>query len=890
MALGVAILPLIPFPTFAQTAARQGLHGHVPAAIARFHLQPVGRLAANSRLNLAIGLPLRNRAALDELLQQIYDPTSPNFRHYLTTEEFAEQFGPTKADYEAVIAFARANGLTVTGTEPDRTVLDVSGSVAQIERVFQVTMRQYRRPGENRTFFAPDVEPSVDLSVPLLHISGLDNFIVPHPAGLKRIPFRPASAMKAAYGTGPSGLFMGKDFRAAYVPGVSLNGSNQIVGLFELDGYYPNDITAYETNAGLPNVTLTNALFNTIGTPGNNNSEVALDIEMAISMAPGLSEVIVYEGPNPASSVDILNILGAMYTNNLAKQISSSWTFGDDPNYDTFYIKFATHGQSFFQASGDDGAYYPGIAESEDDTNITLVGGTTLSTTGPGGPYALETVWNEYSNGEGAGGSGGGVSLNSLPIPSWQTGINMTTNQGSTTLRNIPDVAMNADNVFAVADNGQQEELVGTSAAAPLWAGFCALVNQQSVAVTGTNVGFLNPALYAIGKSPYYLSDFHDITTGNNTNTTVGNKYFAVPGYDLCTGWGTPAGQNLITALATPDPLGVLPGTGFTANGPVGGPFNVGAENFSLTNSGASSLNWAVVTPSWLTATPASGTLPANGSVTVMVSVNSTGSSLVPATYTTNVVFTNLTSGIGQIRTCTLQLGQSLVQNGGFETSDFSFWTFVGDLTDSEGIFENGVVGADTFSDGSGTNWVHSGAFGAAFGEAGKLAYLSQTLPTLPGQSYLLSFWLNNLGGATPNQFLVDWNTNATSTNTIFSQSNVPALNNWTNMLFVVTATSTNTVLQFGLENDNYYFGLDDIALLPVPTPTFRTVAATNNAIRFTWNSLAELVYQIQSATNLAQPNWINLGSPVTATNFTSTGTNSIGPAPQLFYRIQWVP
>src|SRR5271170_3165310 len=169
------IILLLPASTRAQVVGRQFLHGHVPEAIARFHLQPVGHLPATNRLYLAIGLPLQNRAALNELLQQIYDPASPNFRHYLTPEEFAKQFGPTEADYDAVIAFARSNGLTVTSTYPDHTVLDVSGSVADIERIFHVTMRLYRHPTENRNFFAPDVEPSIDLAVPILHVSGLDN-------------------------------------------------------------------------------------------------------------------------------------------------------------------------------------------------------------------------------------------------------------------------------------------------------------------------------------------------------------------------------------------------------------------------------------------------------------------------------------------------------------------------------------------------------------------------------------------------------------------------------------------------------------------------------------------------------------------------------------------
>jgi Pro-kumamolisin, activation domain len=890
----LAIWLLAPGTAPAQTVARQYLHGHVPAAIARFHLQSVGRLPATQRLNFSIGLPLRNEAELGDLLAQIYDPTSANFRHYLTPDEFTKQFGPSEADYNALTAFVQANGLTVTGAYPDRSLLDVSGSVADVERIFHVTMRLYRHPGENRNFFAPDAEPSVDLAVPILHISGLNNYVVPHPAGFQKITANRALSAKPAYGTGPTNnAFMGTDFRAAYVPGVALNGSGQIVGFLELDGYYPSDITSYENFAGLPHVALTNVLLGASGAAGAGNSEVALDIEMAIAMATNLSKAFVYEGPNPASDTQILNMLSRMVSDNLAKQISCSWIIGNDANYDVEYLKFAMQGQSFFQASGDEGAYYAGANsttdESADDTNITIVGGTTLSTVGPGGPYAAETVWNEYGSGEGTGGSGGGTNFDGIPIPVWQTGINMTTNQGSSKLRNVPDVAINADNVFVVADNGQLEDLVGTSAAAPLWAGFTALVNQQAVADGKGTIGFINPAVYAIGKSPYYIYDFHDIITGNNTNATVGNKYFAVPGYDLCTGWGTPAGQNLITALATPDNLGILPGTGFTANGPAGGPFNISVENMMLTNSGAASLNWSAFAPSWLTVAPTNGTLPAKSSALVSVSLNSAINNLLPAAYATNVVFTNLTSGVVQWKTFTLQLGQSLVQNGGFETGDFSQWVFNGDYADSSGGFLNGVVGANTFDDGSGTNWIHSGAFGAAFGEPGQLAYLSQSLPTVAGQSYLLSFWLNNLYGATPNQLLVNWIQSPTSTNTLFNQVNVPALNNWTNLQFIVTSTSTNAVLQFGLENDNYYFGLDDISVQPIPRPTIRSVALANNTIQFTWNSLSSLVYQVQTSTNLAGGNWINLGNSITANGFTSATTNSIGADTQRFYRVQWV-
>ncbi len=162
----------------AGAAGRQSLRGHVPAVLK--NLQPIDHVAASQRLGLAIGLPLRNSEGLDVLLQQLYDPASPNYRQYLTPEQFAAMFGPTEDDYQAVIDFVEANGLTVTATHPNRVVLDVEGAARDIEAAFHVTMRVYQHPQEARTFYAPDVEPSLDLTVPILHISGLDNYALPH--------------------------------------------------------------------------------------------------------------------------------------------------------------------------------------------------------------------------------------------------------------------------------------------------------------------------------------------------------------------------------------------------------------------------------------------------------------------------------------------------------------------------------------------------------------------------------------------------------------------------------------------------------------------------------------------------------------------------------------
>ena len=553
----------------AQAAARQGIRNHSPAAALR--LRPLERLPAAKRLELSISLPLRNQKALTNLLAQIYDPSTPAYHQYLTPAQFAERFGPTTQDYQAVIAWAKSKGLTLRGAHPNRTLADVEGSVAAIEKAFNVTLRVYRHPRELRTFYAPEADPSVDLAVPVLTVNGLDDYILPRPMNLRTALGRPVPySTPYATGSGPNGTFIGRDFRDAYAPGVALDGAGQTVGLFELDGYYPSDITAYESLAGLPSVPLTNVLVNGFtGRPGANNIEVALDIQMVISMAPGLSQVIVYEGRGTSANA----VLNRMATDNLARQLSSSWGFGPqvDPARQQIFQQFAAQGQSLFQASGDNGAWSGPIFPPSDDPFVTVVGGTSLTTTGTGGAWLSETTW---------AGSGGGIST-SYGLPSWQKGVSTPANHGSTSMRNIPDVAALADVViWLIFNNGQQGRVGGTSAAAPLWAGFAALANQQAAASAKPSLGFINPALYALGSGSSYAASLHDIATGNNTNSSSPTNFFAIAGYDLCTGWGTPSGSNLIFGLlAPPDALRIVPATAFSATGPVGGPFTPTVQN-----------------------------------------------------------------------------------------------------------------------------------------------------------------------------------------------------------------------------------------------------------------------------------------------------------------------
>lgn len=606
---------------------------------------------------------MHNAGALSNLLQAISDPASPQFHHYLTPAEFTARFGPTPAEYAAVVNFAKTNGLVIAGTHPNRLLLDVTGKAADVERAFHVRLNTYRHPHENRIFYAPDAEPSVDATMPILHVSGLDNYALPHP-NLHKVPMTPGQKAISNAGSGPYGGFAGVDFRNAYVPDTQLTGAGQNVGLVQFDGFYPVDITNYANTIGLtssvPQLVVV-PVDGGVATPGNQDDEVSLDIEMILAMAPGVSNIYVYEAPNPSPWVDLLS---QMANDDNAQQLSSSWSGGGpDPSSELIFQQMAAQGQSFFNAAGDTDAYTSAISFPCESPNITEVGGTTL-TTDDNGNYLSETVWNwDISRGplfDGAG-SSGGISP-TFTIPAWQEGIDMTTNLGSTTMRNIPDVALAADNVFIAYNNGDGTLVGGTSCAAPLWAGFMALVNEQAMTAARPPMGFVNPAVYAIGLETNYAGCFHDIDTDNNFWSGSPTNFPAVPGYDLCTGWGTPAGENLMTALAgPPEPLGVLPDASFVSSGVAGGAFIPGAQNFTLTNDSAVSLCWGIINPwPWLDISSTNGMLAVAGQVPVTVSLNSAANNLVPGTYVATVGFTNLTDGILQNHLFTLLVTEPL--------------------------------------------------------------------------------------------------------------------------------------------------------------------------------------------------------------------------------------
>ena len=527
----------------AQTVSTHHMRQATQDGTARF----LGNVSSAQTLHLVITLPLRNQAELDQLIKDLYNPASPSYHQFLTVDQFTEEFGPTQAQYDAVVNFAQENGLTVADTSPNRVTLQVAGSVANVQRAFNVKLGLYQHPTENRAFFAPDREPTTGLSFSLWHVDGLDNFSIPKPAGLTHNPAGTSSQSNATTGSGPSASYLGSDMRAAYYGG-TLTGAGQIVGLLEYYGTDLADLQTYYTNA---HQTYPGSIITLLSTDGTSTScvdstaggkcddtEQTLDMTQALGMAPGLSGLVVFVGSSDSA------IFNSMATRKpLALNLSSSWTWNPaDPNTDDPYFKeFAAQGQNLFQAAGDSAKWTTTGTASEtypaDDAYVTSVGGTDLTTKSAAGGWSSETAWAD---------SGGGISPHKTAIPSWQTAAAASCASCSQSYRNGPDVSANANYTYYVCADQTTctaNEYGGTSFAAPLWAGYLALVNQQRAANGNGSLGFINPTLYSIGTGSSYTANFHDITSGSN-------GYSATTGYDLATGWGSPNGAALLNTLA----------------------------------------------------------------------------------------------------------------------------------------------------------------------------------------------------------------------------------------------------------------------------------------------------------------------------------------------------
>jgi subtilase family serine protease len=240
--IGLFLLTITAIVSFASLdgRAQSVMTHHMRDAVRNGQAQAVGRLPSNQIMQLDLVLPLRDQAGLDAFLSELYDPSSPTYRHYLTVQEFTQRFGPTQQQYDAVVSFAKANGFTVVGGTRDGMEVQVKGPVSAVETAFHVAMHTYQHPTESRLFYGPDREPTTILPFSLWHVSGMDNFSLPHTMLVKKSDYAAAHGIEpdavvkhATTGSGPSASFLGSDMRAAYYGGSALTGAGQNLGLFE---------------------------------------------------------------------------------------------------------------------------------------------------------------------------------------------------------------------------------------------------------------------------------------------------------------------------------------------------------------------------------------------------------------------------------------------------------------------------------------------------------------------------------------------------------------------------------------------------------------------------------------------------------------------------------
>jgi subtilase family serine protease len=584
------------------------------------HAADQGRMDGGVQLesvSLVFKRTAAQEAAVEKLLTDQLNPSSPSYHKWLTPEQYAERFGLSAADTDKVVAWLQAEGFAVNRVARARTQVWFSGSVSQIETVFRTEMHRYLVNGEMH--FANGTEPAVPaaLSEVVLGLHNLSDF---RPKPRVRMRKVSADAVRPDFSstqTHPAGNFLAPDdFATIYdvkVPG--FDGSGQKIAVAGQSAINTSDIDSFRTAGGLPARTVSNFLQTLVPGTGTSTvfpgdvSESSLDVEWAEGVAKGVTEVFVYVGNN--SNFNVFDAFTYAIDQNVAPIISMSYGNCEQNLPSSFLtsVQLLTQqanlqGQTIAAASGDFGA-------ADCDANsglpaqgglgvdipgalpyVTSVGGSGFngdisnpttywnssnnSSNGSAKSYIPETTWNDTLLTSSLSAGGGGASV-LFSKPSWQTGAGVP-DDGQ---RDVPDIAIAAGpnhdgyllcatdstshagpcaSGFADASNNLNVA-GGTSFGAPTFAGILAILNQKT---GSTGQGNVNPTLYSIAATN--TTAFHDITSGSNivpcgagtldcpTSGTLQYGYTAGPGYDQVTGLGSPDANVLLNAWSSGNP------------------------------------------------------------------------------------------------------------------------------------------------------------------------------------------------------------------------------------------------------------------------------------------------------------------------------------------------
>jgi kumamolisin len=495
--------------------------------------QVIGPVPENQRIEVTILLRSENdRSALHAQTMAIDQPISK--RQILSRQEFAQKYGAGQDDISKVQDFAKQYDLTVLKVNKAQRSVIVSGAAAALGLAFGTKLEQYQHPdgiycGRVGELSAPDNVAGI-----IEGVFGLDN----RPQAFAQFQLRPATGTVKT-----SVTFTPPELAKIYNFPPDADGSGQCIGIIELGGgSRAADLSAYFAGLGLaaPKVTIVSvdSATDEPTTADGPDGEVMLDIEVAGSIAPGAA-IAVYFAPNTDKGFldAVTNAIHDAVNKPSVISISwggaeVTWTQQAMTAFESAFTDAATMGVTVCVAAGDNGSE---DGQTNGTQNVDFpasaphalaCGGTSLVVNADGA--VTELVWNDGVNSA----TGGGHS-SFFPIPAYQTALKFA-QKG----RGVPDVAGDADpnTGYNVRVDGQDMVIGGTSAVAPLWAGLIALLNQQ----LGHPVGFLNPLLYGALQNKNVTTD---ITEGNN------GAYQAGPGWDACTGWGSPNGQNLLKAL-----------------------------------------------------------------------------------------------------------------------------------------------------------------------------------------------------------------------------------------------------------------------------------------------------------------------------------------------------
>ena len=515
--------------------------------------------AVDEAQQIEVTLVTRRRAALPRDL--VEGPAT------LTREQFAEQHGTDPADLDLVSTVLAGHGLRVTSADAGARRVTVTGTIAALSATFGTTLRLARTPDpvtgqdtvEHR-YREGGLQIPAELNGIVLAVLGLDN----RPQARAQFRHAPAAGARAAAPAAAPTSYTPPQVAGLYQFPAGTDGTGQTIAIIELGGGFgSSDLDPYFAGLGLPVPSVTAASVDgAVNQPGQDpngaDGEVLLDLEVAGAVAPGAAQVVYFAPNTDQGFVDAVTT--AVHATPTPVVVSISWGQSEDSwtaqartSLDQAMADAAALGVTVTVASGDNGSSDDPSEQTQvhcdfpaSSPNALACGGTKLVGNTSSFAISSEVVWNELASNEGAG--GGGVS-DVFPLPSYQANAGVPTSaaSGGGTGRGVPDVAGNADPVtgYLVVVDGQRETIGGTSAVAPLWAGLIARLAQA----TGKRFGLLQAMLYA-GAAPGAASPgFNDVVQGNN------GAYKAGPGWDACTGLGSPNGAALLDLLSGTTPI-----------------------------------------------------------------------------------------------------------------------------------------------------------------------------------------------------------------------------------------------------------------------------------------------------------------------------------------------